>query len=1116
MYEVLLTKLSPPHTEPGLLERPRLMELLAPEIKPLTLVTAPAGFGKTVLLHQLSLRLEKPLVWYQLDAYDNDPAVFIQYLVTGLQQHWPEVGRRALHMALQEINIEQRCRLLCTSIINDLVRIEAECILVLDDFHYLNQPGVSLLVKELLSNLPSRINTVIASRTALPFFPSGLPPARVQQIGPTELRFSRAEISSYLASRYGTVSGATVEEVETRTTGWPVALTLAGSLLTEGELRSKKKLSSEIPDLYHYLAEEILERQPDELRQFALHTAVLETLTPSSCDRLLERTDSAQVLETLAEKQLLLVPLAGEAKAYRYHQLLRSFLLDRLSLNERVALLRKAGRHAAAYGETERAVEYFLQAGLDEETEAVLQEEGLRALASGRWKTVDRWLGYLSQKQVEENPWFALFRAKIDIYQGCYDRAEQWVDRAVRCFKPSGERTGLAEGLILQARLRRCRGMYREGLELLEQACAYLSPQELSCRYDVSLERGIGLAQIGRLPESVQFLSEAEAAARQAGDTAAVAHLAEALGHLLYEQGRHTESLKAYQRSMLASPEQTLPGYYTQDLIAYIYRDWGQLDKALEWARQSVAVKETFELVETLPMAYGAVAYVYFEMGDFKAAEEYLRKALDLQYQYGADRYMVLVNEIALAWSICQLGRWVETQTLVEKTLVVAAEQEDLVAPLIRMIAGTILAQMGDLPRARELLHSAVEGLEKMDFRVRLCEAYKALAYVCSAQDDDQQFVEYAQKFLQLGSRMDYVGNGLQATATLLEPIFRFALVSGVEVTYVQRMMVRLGERTLTILEELSRHPEPSVRFRVVAPLAGLNSAKAREILTKLSEDRSTEIKRSVASLRLVSGSPHGPGGWSAAAPEAEIRFSTFGSFKILLQGKEIAGWRTRKARDLLAYLVHAADPVSKERIEDDLWPDQELSFRDTGLFRTNLYYLRRKLEQEGLPGYIVTRNGKYCLASKCFSLDSTEFEKLIGAARQGRPLREADVAALEQAVRLYRGDYLEDLNDYLWVVPRQFQLRQLYLNTLLAMAEYYYTNKLYPRAEQYLLKAKSVDPLSENAHCLLLKVLAATRRRSALHAMHGQFKQLFLDEVGVLPSPGTENIYRRLCGAPD
>ncbi|MDW7739095.1 MAG: BTAD domain-containing putative transcriptional regulator [Bacillota bacterium] len=1114
MAEVMLTKLMPPREDRNLLPRERLIEpVLNADKTRIIIITAPAGYGKTILTLQLSHKLERPLVWFHLDRNDNDPALFLQYLTKGLQSHWPNIGDKVLQLTMSGEKLRKMPRFIASLLINDFVRTDANPLIVLDDYHVIKEPVVHSIAQEFIEHLPPEVFLIIASRNLIPLSLSRLYVNKSAiQISTGELCFTQEEAGAVISKLYGAQSGKTVEKIHGLTGGWPAIMELVNPKLIDSIPVNFKDNSPMSGLLYDYLASEILEKLPSIYQKFLIESSVLKVLNPEECDLLLERTDSEKILQSLAEKFLLLTPLVGVKSTYRCHQLFRKFLMDRL-INKKNHLFHRAGRIARWKNQTGKAVEYYLQSDFDEEAKAVLEEAGRLNLLNGRWHTVANWLEQLSDDQVRNSAWLSFYKAVIETYRGRLDQAEQWIEIATSMFTVDTENTGLAECRLLQARLLRHRGLYSDSMTLLDQVSAWLNTEETAQRYDLILEKAYNLTLSGNLKEAETYLTDSLKLSKQAGNMVACTHMAEALGHILYQQGQHSKALQIYQWGIKNSTEGTLPGYYTQDAVPYIYCDWGEMDKALEWALKSVEVKERYQLVETLPSAYCALSYIYYEIGDFEKTEELITKALELQYHYGSERYFLLLNKMLLSWCRFARGNWVESKQILDETIKAAEIQNDLACGLVQMLAGTILALMGNIPEAKAILMRAEFNLSAMNFRTRLCQAYKAIAYIHYYSGEQKEFEKYARKFLSLGAKLNFICNALQPTAKLLEPILRFSLENDIETTYTQQMLIRLGKLSLNLLYELSEHPNPAVRHRVIAPLTELSGEDALKIITILSRDNAPVVRQSAQSYLHYMQLPSKMGLTNPRVKfdeKPEIEVKTFGSFQLYRGEKEITGWRTRKTCELLALMLHLERPACKERLIEELWPETDPQ-NGSALFRTTMHYLRRHFECKDLPDLVFFKQDCYALQSGLFQLDFKNFEGLINAGLQEEPLRELSVGMLSKAVQIYRGDYLAEQIEYAWAIPRQVRLRHLYFEALLALARFYRLRGSYHKAMDYLLKLKEADPLCEPAHRLLLQIYSALGDRQAFTEEQKWFKTTLLEESGLTPSPETEKLYQKL-----
>ncbi len=1106
MPKIMASKLLPPYAGANLIERPRLVELLSRAgQRKATILTAPAGYGKTVLMVQLAAASKKPLVWYQLDDYDNDPAVFMQYLVAGIQQHYPAFGKDALLLVAQS-GVAPRLRLLVTTVVNGLEKqAPGGLVIALDDYQVISEPVLHSFIEELLRHLPAGVQIVIASRTVLPLPLSRLNlRGEVCTVGWEELRFTRQEIGVFLARSRGETADEAIAAVERKTAGWPAALGLLGnSSATVAEFLADQGAQK----IYDYLAVEVFDRQPEAVRTFLCGSSVLEEITPALCDQLLERTDSRAMLGFLEKQQLFLIPLAGKRQAYRYHDLLREFLRDRLG-PERQTLLCRAGLLARQAGELESAVEYLTAAGAYEELPAVIKEAGNKTFGRGQWQTVARWLESLPAATLAADPWLALYRAKVEVYRGRLDEAENWLNQIAR-LSGGGEQANLPECWLLQARIMRCRGRYTESLALLTQITQQMSEEEITQRFDLPMEKSLCLLMSGQLDQAEAELTAAIASAELNGDNYGIAHLLEGLGNIYCAQGQYPQSLQTFQKAVEISPERILPSYYMQDGISFIYYDWGEWERAFDYAKRNVAIKENFGLTEVLPSAYVQLAILYSGRNEWEPAEKYFNMATDLLRRNSSESFYLALNLIYLADCLCLQGRWSEARIKVEEALAEARPQGGISLAICQAMAAMIFFHTGDVCGGKDLLAAATRDCEQMGLKRGQSFVYTYQALLSVYEGNPAAARKWAEKAFTLLARINFQQIFLNRPK-MLQPVLKIGLEKGYEVPFVQRVLVRLGEQTLGLLDGLAGHADPAVRRRTIAPLAEIGGSRAQETIRRLEGDPDREVRQTarLATRRIgilaVAANPF-------AAAATPLQIVTFGPFRVSWEatGVGAANWRTAKTRDLLAYFCHHRAPVSKEEIFEDLWPDFDLE-NAAGIFHTTLYYLRRFLDKAGCREAVIYGGGRYGLRPGISSSDRQQFEELVAAGLRADVAPDTAVSRLEQAVSLYRGHYLADL-DYPWLIPDQEKLKHVCIKARLRLAGYYLEAPDYARAIAHLQTAEEDDPFNEDVHGLLMTAYAGQGNRPAVKKQYQKLEDLLKSELALSPSQAIRELCRKL-----
>jgi len=325
--QLLATKFFVPSSPHVLISRPRLSTLLDGGLqRPLTVVSAPAGFGKTTLLSEWVQTLPQESIqvaWVSLDEGDNNPVRFWRYVLTALDRLQP--GMCTDLVTLSRTQTPPPLPSLLTTLINRLVQSPEQVLLVLDDYHMITDQAVHTSFTSLLEHLPAQLRVVLSTRVDPPLPLSRLR-ARSQllEVRTEQLRCTGTEVADFLHEIVGVeLSGNEVEQVTSRTGGWLVSLQMLDLSLQrhEGPFQVQEEVSGSNRHILDYLTEEVLRQQPLAIQRFLLRTSILERLTAPLCDAVLEQSGSQQVLEELKRANLFLISLDSQRRWYRYHPL---------------------------------------------------------------------------------------------------------------------------------------------------------------------------------------------------------------------------------------------------------------------------------------------------------------------------------------------------------------------------------------------------------------------------------------------------------------------------------------------------------------------------------------------------------------------------------------------------------------------------------------------------------------------------------------------------------------------------------------------------------------------------------------------------------------------------
>jgi LuxR family transcriptional regulator, maltose regulon positive regulatory protein len=649
---LLATKLHVPRPRPGFLARPRLLERLTEGTAgALTLVCAPAGFGKTSLLGDWARRSQRPVVWLSLDGGDSDPARFWRYVAAALDELRPGVGQRvdALFQGGQP-----PLEAVLTVLVNQLVTEPEQVVLVLDDYHLVEAPPVHDSLAALLERLPWQLRLVLASRADPP-----LPLARLRaggqlvELREADLRFSFEEAAALLRMAVGReLPEAAVATLGDRTEGWAAGLQLAAlSLQGHADISAfVEEFSGSHRYVLDYLTAEVLDRQPEPLRAFLLETSLLDRLSGPLCAAVTGRADSQELLEQAEQANLFLHPLDEVRGWWRYHHLFGDLLQARLR-REQPDRVEELHRAAAAWhqaqGLADEAIGHALAAG-DATWAARLIERQIDARIL-RWEgvTLQRWLAALPAELVSSRPRLALAQARLaligghlEAIEGRLDAAEQALaEAAEEPYEPSVGRAAsmmanLPASIALQrAGLANLRGDADQTIASARRALAALGEGEWMLESLARRYLAVGEWLAGRLAEAEAALASSIAVWRAASQRvpAAAALGYHSLGLVQRDQGRLEAALATYREALAVAadpdgPAPQIAGVARVGMAGVLYeRD--ELDAALGHAREGVVLCR--QLVYTLPLASGLVtlAWIRQAQGDRAGALDAIGQA---------------------------------------------------------------------------------------------------------------------------------------------------------------------------------------------------------------------------------------------------------------------------------------------------------------------------------------------------------------------------------------------------------------------------------------------------------------------------------------------------------
>ncbi|HSB66253.1 MAG TPA: LuxR C-terminal-related transcriptional regulator [Anaerolineales bacterium] len=562
-------------------------------LRKLTLISAPAGYGKTTLAVEWLNELSYPVAWLSLDETDNDPARFLGYLVSAIQSAQPKIGKTVL--ALVQSPQRPPAEILLTQLINELEAYSSILILVLDDYHVINNLTIHQQISFLLDHLPANLHLVIVTRED-PLIPIGRLRARNQvlEIRQDGLRFNLDETEKFMNQVMQVkLSQEDILALDRRMEGWAAGLQLVG--ITMQGLPDQKSFIQEFTGstrfILDYLMEEVVNRQTEPVRDFLFQTSILERLCGPLCDAVTGGRGSNEILEKLELGNMFIIPLDKSRTWYRYHALFAELLRHELNKVEQspaiIHLHQKASQWFEGQGITAEAIQHSLAAKDWVKAAQLIGQVSDGMIMQGEVMTLLRWLEILPDQLIYSHYDLFMTYVWVLLLVGKYEQAKPALEQLGELAKPGSVELG--QVATARAYLARCIGDNQGVIETSHLALALLPETDIAQRSNLLMNLGMVYWQDGRLDEAMPTLTEAQ------------------------EKASHAANLYAQLTSEL--------------FLARIYASRGELHEA---ARRYPSIIDRGPQIPVTILAYFDLGFLNYEWNELEHIEAYLQQGLEL------------------------------------------------------------------------------------------------------------------------------------------------------------------------------------------------------------------------------------------------------------------------------------------------------------------------------------------------------------------------------------------------------------------------------------------------------------------------------------------------------
>jgi LuxR family maltose regulon positive regulatory protein len=767
-----------PPLRSAIVPRPRLTRVLNDSLtRSLTVICAPAGFGKTTLMSEWrAADRSVPLAWVSLDEADSDPVRFWQYIIAAFNRLHAGVGDIALAMMRSPQPPPLDATL--TALINDLAALPADFLLVLDDYHTITSQAVHEALAFLLDHLPAPLHVIILSRADPPLPLSRLRARRqLLELRANDLRCTTDETAAFLNQVMRLdLTEADVSALEARTEGWIAGLQLAALSMQGRDDAAAFIASFQGDDRYvlDYLVEEVLLRQPVTVQEFLLDTSILARMTAALCQVVTGREDTQTVLEHLEHSNLFIVPLDNARRWYRYHHLFADLLRHRLQQAhpDRVPdLQRRAAQWFEQRQLMDEAITHLL-AAKDFDRAAQLIGRMVRPVYFARSEphTLLNWISALPAEIIAANPAVGIGQAWCRLSFGQFDQvAEHCAAVTATLGDTLADRAWQGEVEVVLGASCMLRGDIPQLARHAERALKLLPPDDALTLGIVHWEQG----------QVYRFAGEPAAAAQAFGEAARFSHAA---GNLFFEllassnradrlceQGRLREGIAAHRQAQaIATKDGRKPLPIIGDSYGWTaFAEWerNELDAALADAARGVELTTASGISEVILSTLVTYARVLHDLGQLDQAQAVLDQAVARAQQYNVPHMLSQVQAAAAQERLHRgnLGdawRWVQN-SVIQANLTAPIDslfdEEYLVYAEVCLAQGRATNDRSLLEQTADLLQRSIAAASEKGRYRQVLRAQVLLALTQSALGRKAEAFAALEQALQLGEPEGFV-----------------------------------------------------------------------------------------------------------------------------------------------------------------------------------------------------------------------------------------------------------------------------------------------------------------------------------------------------------------------
>jgi LuxR family maltose regulon positive regulatory protein len=809
---LLSTKLYIPPPRSNLVARPRLINRLdAGQHGNLTLVSAPAGFGKTTLLGEWIRSNDKSFTWLSLDEGDNNLKRFLSYLIAALQHVDESIGDGIL--PLLDATGDPPIEPLITLLINNILSIGEEFCLVLDDYHLITNQTIHQAINFLLEHLPQNAHIVISGRVDPPIAISRMR-ARDQmtEVRPNDLRFIESEAKTFLNDLSGLdLSPEDLSALLSRTEGWITGLQLAA--LSMQDRQDKHEFVVAFSGSHHYiidyLIDEVMARHSQEVRTFLYQTSIFSRFCAPLCDAVLEISASRRIIQGIDEANLFLVHLDDERKWYRYHHLFAEFLNQRLQEREPQIVSELHSRASLWFERNSfltEAIDHALEGEEFARAAKLVESIGPDMMMRSEFDQLSSWLDSMPKALVENWPWLCIIRAWMYDRWAQFDKGENYLQHAEAVV--DGNTSSYPEGAekIIRGQIAAIRALYAIKKGQISQSIDY-SNQALDNLPEGYFNRGVASFTLGwskcvqgDLSGALQEYQAGRRTSLDAGNLILAQVIILDIGTTYILQGRLHQAAETLREAIQFKYEKSeikIPYAGPASVnLANILREWNELDAAMSHLQEGIEICLQAKLMDAVAVGYSSMALVHLAQGDLEGANQVCEKAErmvrdipdlepDTKIKTMSSRVWLLLAQNKLT----EAARCVQERELSTNTEInYFTEFRHIIFARVLIYKGRENTATQELADAHSILAKILELAKPAGYISQMIEALALRALAFEAQGKHDQALNSLEEALSLAEPEGYIRTFVDESEPMKD-LLRQAFSRNVSKGYVSKLL---------------------------------------------------------------------------------------------------------------------------------------------------------------------------------------------------------------------------------------------------------------------------------------------------------------------------------------